>query len=239
MKRLHERNVEDYLLARTLEEATMRLTRQLVVISAAALACISAVRAEEWTSYGPTTNTSIQALASAQVHQLVADPKNETDTVEVLHGRWRPYWRGYYHGSFGYAPRPNLWYGPFVFPPYYAARPVYSPAVVYYSMPCPCPSQVVLTSASPVSPTPSQSNPLPKTPPVSSESFYRYDGGPNSPIPRAGSFRPAETAEPPLAVDSSINRRVNSPKTSNPARYLAYGESLSETKSTTVLVENR
>jgi hypothetical protein len=96
-----------------------------------------------------------------------------------------------------------------------------------------------MTSAAPVSPTPSQSNPLPKTPPVSSESFYRYDGGPNSPIPRAGSFRPAETAEPPLAVDSSFNRRVNSPKAANLARYAAYGESQSDSKSTTVLAKNR
>jgi hypothetical protein len=235
---LQGRDVKDYLLARTLEEATMSLTRLLVVISAAAFACTGGVRAEEWSPYGVATSTSIQASTPAQVHQLVADPKNETDTVEVFHGRWRPYWRGYYHGSSGFAPRPNLWYGPFVYPPYYAARPLYSPAVVY-SMPCPYPSQVVMTSAAPVSPTPSQSNPLPKTPPFSSESFYRYDGGPNSPIPRAGSFRPAETAEPPLAVDSSFNRRVNSPKAANLARYAAYGESQSDSKSTTVLAKNR
>src|SRR5438128_1338832 len=51
------------------------------------------------------------------------------DTVPVLFGRLRPYWRGYSHGAYGYAPRPLL-YRPFI-----AARPFgfYRPFAFYRS----------------------------------------------------------------------------------------------------------
>lgn len=216
----------------------MSLTRQMVLAAAVAAASCGTIRAEEWTSFGSGSVSATQPKAIVPTQNLLANADNDADNVEIFHGRWRPYWRGYYHGSSGFAPRPNLLYGPIVYPRAYAFRPVYSSAVVY-SPPCSCPSAVVMTSASPVSPLPSQSNPLPKTPPVPSESFYRYDGGPNSPIPPAGSFRPTETAEPPLAVDRSINRRVTTSTSVKPTQYAAYGENAGSVKSTTVLVQNR
>ena len=47
----------------------------------------------------------------------------------VLFGRFRPYWRGYYHGASGYAPRPYAYSRP-----YYAGRfsfGYYRPFVYY------------------------------------------------------------------------------------------------------------
>lgn len=214
----------------------MSWTRPFVLTAAVAVVSVGASLAEERTVWESGYGSAPLNAATVETRNLFANAESSADTIEVFHGRWRPYWRGYYHGSSGFAPRPNLWYGPIVTPRYYASRPA---PVVAFATPCPCPSSVVLTSASPVSPSPSQSNPLPKTPPVPSESFYRYDGGPNSTIPPVGSFRPAETAEPPLAVDTSINRRVNSAPGGKATQYLAYGETPNVVKTNAVVVKKR
>jgi hypothetical protein len=196
-----------------LEEATMRSSR-LVLAAILALLGSTPLRAD---SYGIGGVGSHAAATSAPVVTLKGSEPASADTIQVFEGRWRPYWRGYYHGSAGYAPRPHLFYGPIIAPRYRAYGYVYRPAC---SGACVVPCSGGTAMGASAGNPPSAGDPLAVVPahtPVVSN--YRYDGG-QSP---ANGLLPPQTVEPPIAFAPGANR-VQATPVIQPVGYAAYGE---------------
>jgi hypothetical protein len=163
---------------------------------------------------------------SASTVTLKGTPMTTADNVEVFYGgRWRPYWRGYYHGSAGFAPRPNFAYGPVVYPRFFGfgivRRPILGGA---YAMPVSGGTAMVSGSSLPPSSDPLAMEPS-RSPLVSN---YRFDGG-HAP---ANGLLPPQTVEPPIAITSPSTNRVLSAPVVGPVGYAAYGETAEVTRTT-------
>src|SRR4051812_48243867 len=120
-----------------LEDATMRFSCSLLVAAAVVAIGTSSVRADEFAVASDGMRGA--GAVSAPTYSLQGSPTIDGETIEVFYGRWRPYWRGYYHGSAGYSPRPHFFYGPVVYPRYYAYQPLFQPSYANgyaYAAPC-------------------------------------------------------------------------------------------------------
>jgi hypothetical protein len=163
---------------------------------------------------------------SASTVTLKGTPTTSADNVDVFYGgRWRPYWRGYYHGSAGFAPRPNFAYGPVVYPRFFGFGVVRRPLLGgAYAIPCSGGAAMVAGSN-----LPPQSDPLavePSRSPIVSN--YRFDGG-HAP---ANGLLPPQTIEPPIAITSPSTNRVLATPNSRPIGYVAYGETAESSRPT-------
>jgi hypothetical protein len=219
----------------------MILSRLVLVAAAVAVMHVGPARAGELTVSGAGMSGSAAVAVPAQ--SLIGSPSADGETVDVFYyGRWRPYWRGYYHGSAGFSPRPNFYFGPVVYPRYYAFGPAYRPSYpVGYVATVPCSIDVAVASGPPTSAVLAPIAIVPGTRVASSEDG---NGGLTNPKPVNGLLLPPQTIEPPLADDPqpqitiapAINRGKVGPAMS-PAGYAAYGESATPARHPTQLVK--
>jgi len=228
-----------------LEDATMRFSCSLLIAAAVVAIGTSSVRADEFavTSDG----MSGAGAVSAPTYSLQGSPTIDGETIEVFYGRWRPYWRGYYHGSAGYSPRPHFFYGPVVYPRYYAYQPLFRPSYANgYAYASPCLGGFAVATAAPVS---TNANPIvisPLAPSIATETGLRIESGPANLAPPFDGQLPPQTIEPPLALDlkqqtatKPLTNYVKGAPTQTPAGYVAYGESFKPARSKTLLVKNK
>jgi len=228
-----------------LEDATMRFSCSLLVAAAVVATGNHSIRADEFTVTSGAMSGA--AAVSAPTYSLQGSPTIDGETVEVFYGRWRPYWRGYYHGSAGYSPRPHFFYGPVVYPRYYAYQPLFRPSYANgYAYAAPCLGGFAVATAAPVS---TNANPIvisPLAPSIATETGLRIEGGPANMAPPFDGTLPPQTIEPPLALESK-QQTATKPSTNyvkgallaKPAGYVAYGESFEPARSKTLLVKNQ
>jgi hypothetical protein len=222
----------------------MRFSCSLFIAAAVAAMSSGSVRADEFPVGGDVMNG---AAVSAPTYLLQGSSATDADKVEVFYGRWRPYWRGYYHGSAGYSPRPDLYYGPVVYPRFYAYQPLNRPSYAYgYAYASPCLSGIAVATAAPVS---TNSNPIvisPVAPAIATENGFRTDAGSANLAPPFNGLLPPQTIEPPLAIEPQqqiavvpSTNRVKAVPAAKPAGFAAYGESVEPSRSKTLLVKNQ
>lgn len=175
---------------------------------------------------------------SAPTVMLNGSTAETADTVQVFNRVWRPYWRGYYQGSSGYSPRPNLLFGPFIYPRFAAYRyPVYRPSYAYYSAPVyystpvyaysyPCSGGVAVASAAPAIVNPAVIAPTAPMPKADVQNLEGAAAPVASVVVPASYSPPPATVEPPLARAPNTTHRLKAPPLRKQASgYSAYGES--------------
>jgi hypothetical protein len=205
---------DDCVSRPVLEDSMMRSSRPILATVLALLGS-TPLQADSNGIGGASSNA---VATSASTVMLKGTPTTTADNVDVFYGgRWRPYWRGYYHGSAGFAPRPNFAYGPVVYPRFFGYGIVRRPFVGgAYAMPVSGGAAMVSGSNSPPVSDPLAIEPS-HSPLVSN---YRFDGG-HSP---ANGLLPPQTVEPPIAITSPSTNRVLAAPAARSVGYLAYGE---------------
>lgn len=189
----------------------------------------------------PTMESSSGITQSTVAPTLLLNGSTEgVATTPVTYGFWRPYWRGYYHGSAGFAPRPNFVYGPVVYPRFFgrravAAQPVYVASPQFASA-VPCSGGPSAASTAPAI-APPQVASRPQSAATGQSDGFRNVIGQSIVVPESY-VPPPSTEEPPLANAVNLNR-VKSPAVAKTEGYLAYGESGSARPATTVIVDRR
>jgi len=197
----------------------MRFSRFLMLVAAIAAANSASAWAGDFGNVGGAMPRTGEATVSPAV--LNGSPAGDAQNVEVFYGRWRPYWRGFFHGSAGLAPRPNLLFGPIIYPRFFAFQPFnrfsYANA---YAFAVPCSGGGSMTFAPGAART--DSDPMAVTPAMPLGALaYRHHSSTTGP---ANGLVPPETPEPPLALGPGLNRAAAKPA-NKPAGFVAYGES--------------
>jgi hypothetical protein len=223
----------------------MKFSCSLWIAAAVAVIGGSSVWADEFTVTSDVNGGA--AAVSAPTYSLQGSSTIDGETIEVFYGRWRPYWRGYYHGSAGYSPRPHFYYGPVVYPRYYAYQPLFRPSYADgYAYASPCLGGFAVATAAPVS---TNTNPIvisPLAPSIAIETGVRIEAGPAKLAPPFDGAIPPQTIEPPLALESKqqtavkpLTNYVRVVPVGKPAGYAAYGESFELSRPRTFLVRNQ
>jgi hypothetical protein len=204
---------------------------------------------------GVGSTTRANAAYSAPTVTLLGKPESKADTQDVFH----PYARGYYHVASGYGYRPwighyHAYARPYAWGGYYSPNVDYPPFNYGYSFfpslafglsfSYPISASVSMVAPAvassvhvvPYSGPPAYADPMDPTtgtellPTPRAGSTFRYDGGPNSPVPMPDGSRPMPVTPPVPKVDFPAINRVKAPAATPKITYPAYGEELPRPK---------